>query len=197
MKTRYGVSEVAGLVGDNADELAKVLQKECAAKRMDVDSPWKKSSMEGSLVVEMKMNGLGEGRNRRLEILGDEDSTLYTKIFQELKNHKQYTVIYTTTPSNILIDDQPLVAYEPSFTESFHMDLKRNFGASESNETAYDPRPLFEKYQFLSPGLFMGLLVSLLLLAILSVGINAVASLQVSYGAFDKEMGPAAQKKAQ
>jgi hypothetical protein len=73
--------------------------------------------------------------------------------------------------------------------------------------------PLFERYQFLSPGnfarmshdekkgsnrylgLFMGLLTTLLLISILAVGINAVASLQVSYAAFDKEMGPAANKK--
>lgn len=46
-------------------------------------------------------------------------------------------------------------------------------------------------------GLFMGLLVGFILIAILSVGISAVASLQVSYGAFDKEMGPAAHKKQQ
>jgi hypothetical protein len=43
----------------------------------------------------------------------------------------------------------------------------------------------------------MGILVSLIFLAILWVGVSAVASLQVSYGAFDKEMGPAAQKKQQ
>ncbi len=42
----------------------------------------------------------------------------------------------------------------------------------------------------------MGLMVSLLLLSILWVGISAISSLEVSYGAFDKEMGPAAQKKA-
>jgi hypothetical protein len=41
----------------------------------------------------------------------------------------------------------------------------------------------------------MGFLVSFILLAILSVGMAALGSLQVSYGAFDKEMGPAAQKK--
>lgn len=41
----------------------------------------------------------------------------------------------------------------------------------------------------------MSILVSLLLLAILSVAINALSSLKVSYGAFDKEMGPAAQRK--
>lgn len=41
----------------------------------------------------------------------------------------------------------------------------------------------------------MGLLVSVILLSILYVGISGVASLQVSYAAFDKEMGPAGQKK--
>jgi hypothetical protein len=43
----------------------------------------------------------------------------------------------------------------------------------------------------------MAIVVSIVLLAILSVGLSALSSLQVSYGAFDKEMGPAAQKKLQ
>jgi Na+-transporting methylmalonyl-CoA/oxaloacetate decarboxylase gamma subunit len=43
----------------------------------------------------------------------------------------------------------------------------------------------------------MGLLVSFLLLSILYVAISGVASLQVSYAAFDKENGPSAQKKSQ
>ena len=43
----------------------------------------------------------------------------------------------------------------------------------------------------------MGLLTGLIMLAIGSVGVNAVSSLQVSYGAFDKDNGPAAQKKQQ
>ena len=43
----------------------------------------------------------------------------------------------------------------------------------------------------------MGLLVGLVLLSILGLGLNAISSLQVSYAAFDKEMGPSAQKKAQ
>jgi hypothetical protein len=46
-------------------------------------------------------------------------------------------------------------------------------------------------------GVFMGLLVGIILLSILYVGISAVSSLQVSYGVFDKEMGPAAHKKQQ
>lgn len=41
----------------------------------------------------------------------------------------------------------------------------------------------------------MGILITIPLLMILYVAISGVSSLQVSYAAFDKEMGPAAQKK--
>lgn len=100
------------------------------------------------------------------------------------------------------------------------MDLKRWAEEGEmlvrrkSNSTSN--LPLFEKYQFftpgeifvsggnvpirrgsliLAPGVFMSLLVLIILLSILAVGLKALSSLEVSYGAFDKEMGPAAQKK--
>ena len=46
-----------------------------------------------------------------------------------------------------------------------------------------------------SIGIFMGFLVGFLLLSILYVGISAVASLQVTYAAFDKDSG--ASKKQQ
>lgn len=45
--------------------------------------------------------------------------------------------------------------------------------------------------------IFMSLLVSLLLIIILYVGVSAIAGLEVSYMAFSKEMGPAAQKQKQ
>jgi len=46
-------------------------------------------------------------------------------------------------------------------------------------------------------GIFMGVSVSLLLLSILYVGLSAISGLEVTYMAFSKEMGPAAQRKAQ
>jgi hypothetical protein len=46
-------------------------------------------------------------------------------------------------------------------------------------------------------GLFMGLLALFFILSIAFVGVNALGSLEVSYAAFDKENGPAAQKKQQ
>lgn len=43
----------------------------------------------------------------------------------------------------------------------------------------------------------MGLLAALFFLSILYVGIYALGSLEVSYAAFEKEMGPTVQKKQQ
>lgn len=41
----------------------------------------------------------------------------------------------------------------------------------------------------------MAFIVLAVVLSILGVGLKALSSLEVSYGAFDKDMGPAAQKK--
>jgi hypothetical protein len=114
-------------------------------------------------------------------------------------------------------DPNEFKPYEPEFAEPLHMDMKRwSEGAEvvardDSNSTRN--LPLFEKYQFFTPGkshslvclracllihglgIFMSLITLILLLSILGVGLRALSSLEVSYGAFDKDMGPAAQKK--
>lgn len=43
----------------------------------------------------------------------------------------------------------------------------------------------------------MGLFVFFILLMLMYVGVSALASLQVTYGAFDKEQGQLAAKKGQ
>lgn len=43
----------------------------------------------------------------------------------------------------------------------------------------------------------MSIIVALILLSILGVGLRGLSSLEVSYGAFEKEMGPAGHKKQQ
>lgn len=107
------------------------------------------------------------------------------------------------------------------FPSGMHGDLKRDLTVqapsnSSSGNLNYD-LPLFEKYQFVNQGMlstpqahrepftdtsrnigiFITGSVTLLLLLILSVGVSAIANLEVSYMAFSKEMGPAAQKKQQ
>lgn len=134
-----------------------------------------------------------------------------------MREDNTYTLIIIGAPT---IAPERTV-YEPEFEETVMMDLKRNVQGQPQrrvdNETEWKKLPLFEKYQFFTPGkqatteafasttvqmltytgIFMGLLAVLLIGSILTVGIKALASLEVSYGAFEKDMGPAAQKKQQ
>ena len=102
-----------------------------------------------------------------------------------------YTVILFSDPNEFH-------AYEPEFVEPVLMELKRRSDDASvyarSIRSEDDPS-LFEKYQFFTPGIFMGLFALIIILSILGVGLSAISSLEVSYGAFDKDMGPAAQKK--
>ena len=81
------------------------------------------------------------------------------------------------------------------------MELRREAAPQASRrrraDDTVDRRPLFEKYQFFTPGIFMGLVAAFVMLSIVYIGLAALSSLEVSYGAFEKEMGPAAQKKQQ
>ncbi|RSL50573.1 hypothetical protein CEP54_011840 [Fusarium duplospermum] len=113
-----------------------------------------------------------------------------------------HTVVFVGTPrSSKKSASAEKTIYESEFIETVHMDVKRDvtdgFQRRADNETEYDNRPLFQKYQFFTPGIFMALITAIVLFSILGVGLRALASLEVSYGAFDKDMGPAAQKKQQ
>ncbi|KAG9639575.1 BIG1-domain-containing protein, partial [Aureobasidium melanogenum] len=115
-----------------------------------------------------------------------------------------YTVLYATLPNLFpAFKPQHPEQYEMDepYPSNMHTDLKRDLNAHVVRASnASNPQadlPLFEKYQFLSPGIFMGGVVSILLFSILYVGISAIANLEVSYMAFSKDMGPAAQKKQQ
>ncbi|PNS18982.1 hypothetical protein CAC42_6077 [Sphaceloma murrayae] len=97
-------------------------------------------------------------------------------------------------------DQTPGVVYEmeEGLWGAKAMHLKRDGMAYPRRENGtQEGLGLFEKYEFLSPGIFMGVAVSLLLLSILYVGLSAVSGLEVSYMAFSKEMNPAQKKQQQ
>ena len=60
-----------------------------------------------------------------------------------------YTILFISTPG------EP-TTYEADFTEPVQMDLKRNVNNGavrrQGNETDWNKLPLFEKYQFFTPG---------------------------------------------
>lgn len=133
----------------------------------------------------------------RASTLAGHDSFLDTVISSKLGNEK-YTVIYITTPqgeeqSALQYQAQQIYEMDDPFPTAMHTELRRDIESHAKDVKSEGG--LFERYQFLSPGIFMGLTASLPLLLILYVGIRAVSSLEVSYFAFSKEMGPAGQKK--
>ena len=126
---------------------------------------------------------------------------------------QSFTLLYSTTPgSDSNPQDSPV--YEMEDQGFLHMDMKRDAEMhmleNNNNITLVDG-PLFERYQYFTPGmfllcslvvaknsgLFMGLIAMSFILTIAFVAVRALSSLQVSYAAFDKENGPAAQKKSQ
>ncbi|KAL6716203.1 hypothetical protein ACLMJK_005769 [Lecanora helva] len=220
IRSSIAVKEVLGQV--DAVALSEVIQDKCGAGHQRVDAstgsfviadnmrPWvinldfPAPPTGASRLQTLIENGniafpLLPTNTRKLIIL---DAFLASVL--DLLSSNKYTVIYTTSPTTnspttAAVAEPESYEMDSIFQAPVHMDLKRDLShhhrrASDQNITLPNG-PLFERYQYLNPGLFMGLLVAVLLISILYVGINGVASLQVSYSAFDKEMGPAAQKK--
>ncbi|KAL1865117.1 hypothetical protein Plec18167_009520 [Paecilomyces lecythidis] len=110
---------------------------------------------------------------------------------------KKYTVIYITSPREIVDGEQSesfMYHSDVDSQEPVHMDLKRDYA---SNAREGSTQSVFEEYQFLTPGIFMGLIAGFAFLAILYVGFSALTSLQVPYAAFEKDTAPSSQKKQQ
>ncbi|KAJ9645214.1 hypothetical protein H2201_000990 [Coniosporium apollinis] len=191
------VPEVVGTIG--TDALLQRLAQKCKATTITVDSEKRHINMgkASPRAVKVDFPVLPSHGEERTAELGRRDSYLDATIAAA---GERFTVIYTTTPPSseqlAATQHKTQVVYEmdESYPEAYHMDLKRDVSSHAENNTASN-LPLFEKYQFLSSGIFMGLSVSLLLFMILYVAVTAVSSLEVSYYAFSKEMGPAAQKK--
>ncbi|KAI4951379.1 hypothetical protein J4E91_004089 [Alternaria rosae] len=133
----------------------------------------------------------------RIEQLQRHDTKFNNALVDSIKS-QDYTVIYITTPPTEAQAKESLEHHtyemETSFPESVQMELKRDLSshAKRANSTEGG---LFEKYQYFTPGIFMGFAAIIPLFLILLVGIRALTSLEVSYFAFSKEMGPNAQKK--
>ncbi|QDS72891.1 hypothetical protein FKW77_007639 [Venturia effusa] len=186
------IPEVAGDI--DAHAITRYLEDHCAAEILKADAATGTIPNDGNYprIVRVEFSALPSQQSDRIVQLGENDAFLHA-VISELGG-KEFSVIFTTTPPQ---DVTPIVPDQYEMEESYnslHTDLKRDVKSHAGNGTSL---PLFDTYQFLSPAIFMGLMVSFLLFMILYVGITAVASLQVSYYAFSKEMGPSGQKKAQ
>ncbi|KAK0392193.1 hypothetical protein NLU13_1691 [Sarocladium strictum] len=182
-KGKFIVPEVVGEAVDGTS-IKDLIHEACGQERKEVQ------------VHHIELRALVGSGDIRTRTLTSNDDEAASTVLSKLKDGSS-TLIFFGTPANAA----ERTVYEPEFEEAVMMDLKRSVQAKPSrradNGTDWNKLPLFEKYQFFTPGIFMGLLAVIFMGSILTVGIKALSSLQVSYGAFEKDMGPAAHKKQQ
>lgn len=149
IRGKYTVSEVVGDLSNAG--LSSYIKHACAKKgqevrvdELDLASP----SSEDRLGALME-----NGQYPLLPkcLFREADEALDITFAQRLGGTTEggsYTIIFLSTPG------EP--AYETEFDEPVRMDLKRHTQGSpvrrRANETERDTRPLFEKYQFFTPG---------------------------------------------
>ncbi|EXJ78977.1 hypothetical protein A1O3_08477 [Capronia epimyces CBS 606.96] len=196
------VPDVRGAIAPST--WTEVLQEKCGVETTEIDAS--KGSIPTTLTPAprlIKVNLPAPSSDSRAKQLSLNDA-FFASILDMLPT-QNYTVLYTTTRGrNGLVGaqqpEQTEYEMESAIQDSLHLDLKRDLGAHGANQTGNQTiidGPLFDKYQFFTSGIYMSFLVGFLLLSILYVAISAVASLQVTYAAFDKETGAFAGKKQQ
>ncbi|KAI2473750.1 BIG1-domain-containing protein [Annulohypoxylon bovei var. microspora] len=172
-QTRYTVSEVAGQL--DLKDVSAYIQKSCEG----VVQPF---------IDELELAPLPSTNGART--LKDNDGEL-GMVLEQYEREGSYTILYAGGPRT-----ETPQAYHAEFQNTVHEELKRDLHLIQQRaKNNSQSLPLFEKYQYFTPGIFTALVASIILMSILYVGLLGVASLEVPYGAFDKDMGPAAQKK--
>ncbi|EEA25812.1 hypothetical protein TMatcc_005951 [Talaromyces marneffei ATCC 18224] len=197
IRSNITVTEVVGLLDPTF--IRNGLEQECGAQVTKIDGGASGISLEfksGPRVIDITFPALSLHESR-LQELSHNDAVL-ADVLDHIPSSK-YTLIYVTTPREYEDEDLSSINYGSSddLQEPIHQDLKRDFAESIREDDTSDNRSLFQKYQFLSPGIFMGFVVAFVLITILYVGISALVGLEVPYAAFEKDTSPNSQKKQQ
>ncbi|KAL4893358.1 BIG/ATPase V1 complex, subunit S1 [Aspergillus ambiguus] len=190
------VNEVAGVL--ESKRIQDVLERECGAQSTVVDGssgsyPADFGAEPRVIVVDFPVLPLGSGRSQQLS---DNDGLL-ADIIERIPSSKKYTLLYTTSPREYEGSASGIYHSESNpYDDPVHQELKRDYSTYASGDDS-SSQSLFQEYQYLTPGIFMGLLASFFCLSILYVGFSALSSLQVPYAAFEKDHSSSVQKKQQ
>ncbi|KAK5110816.1 hypothetical protein LTR62_005527 [Meristemomyces frigidus] len=180
------IYQVAEVLGNGLAGLAEGVAEECATRKgrgvqyNPDDTP---------------LSTAPEIRAAQLESVDKNVDSLLSAI---VAKGESYVVMLAGVPEprdNVEDRQHPPYEMDEPYPTGFHTDMKRDLSSNANSTSPQAHLPLFEKYKFLSPAIFMGLVVTLLLGLILYVGITAIAGLEVSYFAFSKEMGNQGQQQ--
>ncbi|KAI5310704.1 hypothetical protein KEM55_003214 [Ascosphaera atra] len=203
-----------GVTGPQKGSLRRILEEKCGAKTVLVDGmsgvlPPSHTYGQRPLIIELDFKApLADGRADQLET---NDAVLASLI--ELLPSTDYTVVMSTTPVD------PSIPF-PLHDENSHPHMtghKHAFEHFQGEGYPGSPSPLkvqarrdvsshqdgnlgkkanqseggvFERYQFLSQGIFMGLFAVIIFAIVIFVAVSAVLSIEISYGSFAKDTSP-------
>ncbi|KAE8152555.1 BIG/ATPase V1 complex, subunit S1 [Aspergillus avenaceus] len=193
IQSKMAVNEVVGTL--EAKQVQSLIEKECGAQTTVIDGatgsyPSDLGADPRILFIDFPVAPLGKDRATQLL---DNDGLL-SDIVERIPSSKKYTILYVTTPREFDESDSGIYQSETSpYQDPVHMDLKRDYAAHSQTNTPN--KSLFQEYQYLTPGLFMGLMATFLFLVILYVALSALSSLQVPYAAFEKDMSASVKKQ--
>ena len=163
LRSLVSISDVVGEIDVNT--WRETLETSCGAEAYIVDGEagmthiWDAAKMKTPLVIGLNLPSLeGLKGEERDKVLRNHDRMLG----EVLKLTKSYTVLYTTTPefAGHYVSGSEATRYDMASPlhmqqEALHVDLKRDLRISNSsrnkNETLPEG-PLFERYQFFTPG---------------------------------------------
>ncbi|EEH32964.2 hypothetical protein PAAG_09128 [Paracoccidioides lutzii Pb01] len=205
----FAVSEVVGNL--DVDGLQKILERECGVDVAKVDSsngaPQERYTKKPQ-VIRVDFPSLATTNTNRSEYLVKNDKFLAAIV--DLLSSRDYTVLYATTTREFAameIEIEEAAVYDQMDADIYQNLMRTNMKRDNMPHSQSHPEgddewkenkgPLFERYQFFSPGIFMGFLVALLFIIILYVGLSALLSLKVSYAAFEKDTSSTGAKKQQ
>jgi hypothetical protein len=146
-------------------------------------------------VIRVDFDALPTLPEQRRQAVQSHDAFL--KMVLELLPTKRFVLVLASSPveeaTAAAADKVPAADAEEKWQESLELRSVEVGEDAGKNETTPPSGGLFHRYQFFTPAILTGYVALAVLLVILYVGLSAISSVQVSYGSFEKEMGPAAQ----
>lgn len=169
----YGYGEV------DSEEVVSTIAKQCDAtiERIDASSmshPIFEAIDERRLIV-VSFPTLPLSNELRKIAMSDNDAFLHS-LLKSLPS-QDFNLLYLSTPPPA----------SPASFRRAHISLNDDSAsAMKSNRNATGG--LFSRYQYFTPGIFMGYMALLILVPVLVVSLKAINSVQVSYKAFEPPM---------
>lgn len=169
------------------DQISDSVVNHCGGKKITVDTRtggFARYVDTTPRVISLDFDPLSTDKSVRRNQLRDNDALLYS-VTTLLPSH-DYIVIYTAQQADSNSGDSSGSgdsAFKIAGTSVREEDNDNKGDNKDGKDKKYDS--LFANYQFLSPGIWMTMVVSLLLLLVLLQAMSWIAELQVSYKAFE------------